>query len=364
MRSNCGRLIENTHQDVLREIGVCKEKYNFGGQGLGDSAEQKLVWENYGTTYKMDFALINKGCCQNIESYYNGPFIVLYNSTYLLFALQIVVVVMSSCFLAGKRLSGANETVDGQSEATLSDTNVVMPERPEFSEVSFWKIFFKVLLVSVLIAGLFFGIVMATRKNRSGVNKNLTEFVANLNANKLDDPRIQTGLPASQRTTQAEDKTIRDDPENETLEIVVAGKVHNHKNCSNLRVVSTLKNGALLDKSALGQDCKFNIQIANSKSAKIFNKYGVLLESVPYIQEIKAELKASHASRHNRLPKNFRQSTVFTKTWDEELDNKGGQVNCREHHSLRVFENSKKISDITRERDCKTELLQEYNSID
>lgn len=357
-------MIENTHQDVLRELGICGEKYIFGNQGLGDYGQQKLVWENYGTTYKMDFALINKGCCQNIESYYNGPFIVLYNSTYLFFALQIVVIVMSTCYLAGKRLSGASETAGNQSEAIVRDTNVVMPERPEFEEVSFWKIFFKVLLVSVLIAGLFFGIVMATRKDRSGVNKNLTEFVSNLNANKIDDPRTPTGLPASQRTTEAEDKTIRDDPENETLEIVVAGKVHNQKNCSNLRVVSTLKNGALLDKSALGQDCKFNVQIGNSNSAKIFNKYGVLLESVPVIKEISAELKASHISKHNRLPKNYKQSTVFTKSWDEELDNNGAQSTCREHHSLRVFENGKKVSDNARERNCKSELMEEYNSID
>jgi len=132
MVSNCQRLIENTHESVLKDYGICSNKYNFRNQGIDDNSQKRFIWENYATTYKDQYALINQSCCQNIQKYYNAPFVLLYNSVYMLITLQILMIVFNLTFIIKKNLFDVQED-DEYSEEREEDSAWYMYEESKMT---------------------------------------------------------------------------------------------------------------------------------------------------------------------------------------------------------------------------------------
>jgi len=182
--------------------------------------------------------------------------------------------------------------------------------------------FLFVLLVSLLVIGFVYFAALMVEKNKSGVNTNMIQFIEKLSTN-TDKGESKTYSESLQkmynkvnfindekmpRATVAplnEEKHSKADNKFRVQGSVNATTVNN---CSSISVESRLKGGALLNKSFLDKDCKFDFNLST------FRKSNALFLSTK--------------EDTSKLPDDLNVDSKITKEWKTKLSKNGSIVEC------------------------------------
>jgi len=323
MKTNCSRLIENTHETALKNMGICDSKYNYGNQALNDFSQKKLIWENYGLTYKEDYALINTKCCSNIESFYNTPFVTLETSIYMIISIQICLVFLPLIYLIITAL--------GTTENRSVDSQRVKKQKSNCG--SYIKLALTLVVAFSVIAISLNESDILRKTTENGVNNNMVQFFDNLKSNVKNElePKSISGtflalfnLSSNAKQSQDQEVLLNQETQNNNFvaknqKVSVQGAINKSFGCRNITVESRLKNGTLLGETSVDKLCRFEMMLSTYKNTAFINDFKPSTTYEGYRENKRVHLTSDSKELDKDLIKEYKNlSNLNTETEDFE----------------------------------------------
>lgn len=258
-------------------MGICSNKYNYRNQAIDDFSQKKLIWEKYGTTYNEDYALINTECCENIQDFYNTPFVALESSIYIIISIQICLVFLPLLYLIRKALD-------------TTDQPRVQNQRANKQKKRLWsyiRFAFTVTLALSVIEISMNGATFEKSTEKHGVNNNMVQFFDNLKSNVVNELKPKNvaetflnlfNITGSMKQFQ-ENKDLENDISLDSKfepidqKVSVHGAINKSFGCKNITVESKLKNGTFLGQTSVDKNCRFNMLLSTHKNTAFIGKF-------------------------------------------------------------------------------------------